>query len=402
MKKILVMCNVDPNTSPRPNRMIHWLKGEYEITVLSRSEVRVPGIKSHVYNPYLLEGAIVRKAGIVSAILRNIRGGILRAPSRLILNFLNILLGRYEEANWLKLAGARALVPEIKKEQFDLIISHDLVLLPLAFQVGGDSAKVIFDAREYHPGNFDDNWFWRFSQKPVIEYLCAAYLPRCNKVITVSPGIADEYRREFGIEAEVVMSLPSLHDLQPAPLQAGRVRMIHHGNANTSRRTELMLEMMDHVDERFTLDLMMVLTDAVYWNKIVGMAEHRRNVRIILPVPMQEIVSTINQYDIGLYLAFPSNFNIERMLPNKLFEFIQARLAVAIGPSIEMKKIVEKYACGIVSQDFSPESLAHELNKLTDERIMHLKWNSHRAARELNAEVTGRRIREMVREAIGF
>ncbi len=153
---------------------------------------------------------------------------------------------------------------------------------------------------------------------------------------------------------------------------------------------------MDYLDERFTLDLMMVVTDAAYWNKIVKMADTRKNVRIVPPVPMPKIVTTINQYDIGVFLVPPTNFNLEHTLPNKLFEFIQARLAVAIGPSVDMKPVVEKYECGIVSQDFSPQALAQELNKLDNGKIMALKQKSHQAALELNAEANGIRIREIV------
>jgi hypothetical protein len=312
------------------------------------------------------------------------------------LRYFHLLLGRYEESNWQSLPGARDLIPKLAAEKADLIISHDLMLLPLAFLIKTKTAKVMLDAREYYPRNFNDNWFWRMTRRPVNERLCKTYLKMCDKTLTVSPGLAEEYRREFGVEAEVVMSLPDRQDLQPSLTQPGAIRLIHHGNATPSRKTELMLELMDYLDDRFTLDLMMVVTDAAYWNKIVKMADARKNVRIVHPVPMPKIVTTINQYDIGLFLVPPTNFNLEHTLPNKLFEFIQARLAVAIGPSVDMKAIVEKYECGIVSRDFSPQALAQELNKLDDEKIMALKQKSHQAALALNAEANGIRIREIV------
>ena len=107
-----------------------------------------------------------------------------------------------------------------------------------------------------------------------------------------------------------------------------------------------------------------------------------------------------NHYDVGLYLAHPGNFNIEYMLPNKLFEFIQARLAIAIGPSIEMRKIVEQYQCGIVSQEFSPHSLAKELNHLTTQKLNFFKQNAHLAALKLNADISGKRVIEIVEDLL--
>lgn len=123
-----------------------------------------------------------------------------------------------------------------------------------------------------------------------------------------------------------------------------------------------------------------------YWRKIKKMADKRGNVRLIPPVKLREIVPFTNSYHIGVFLVPPSNFNLEFTLPNKFFEFIQARLVVAIGPSIEMSKLVKKYDCGIISENFTPHSLAQKLNKLTPEKIIYYKKQSHKAAQVLNAD----------------
>jgi hypothetical protein len=391
VKKVLIVCDVNPNSNPRPNRMIRWLKDDFDVSVVSRIKFDMDGVTSYGYESNLVE--IQPKNGTLTGLLQKIK---IVPMIKTFLRFFNLLLKRYEEVNWQSLSGARALIPEIRAKHFDLIISHDLILLPFAFQVMGRNTKIMLDAREYYPLNFNDNWLWRITKKPVNQYLCNTYLERCDKVITVSPGLADEYHKEYGIKPEVVMSLPVLEDLIPRPPSADKIRIIHHGNASASRKIELMIEMMDHVDERFTLDLMMITKDPVYWNKIIKMAETRKNVRIIPPVAMQEIVTKINSYDVGLFLVPPTNFNLTYTLPNKLFEFIQARLVVAIGPSIDMKRIVEKYDCGIVSQDFQPQSLARELNGLTSGKIMALKKRSDQAARELNADMNRKKVHQMI------
>src|SRR5690606_4933944 len=99
-----------------------------------------------------------------------------------------------------------------------------------------------------------------------------------------------------------------------------------------------------------------------------------------------EVVNFIHEYDIGVFLLPPVNFNYANTLPNKLFEYIQARLAVAVGPTPEMAAIVRKYGNGIVAEDFEPTSLARELNKLTGSSIAELKQRSSAAARDLSAE----------------
>jgi glycosyltransferase involved in cell wall biosynthesis len=104
------------------------------------------------------------------------------------------------------------------------------------------------------------------------------------------------------------------------------------------------------------------------------------------PVSPQEIPETINAYDIGLFLLPPVNFNRVHALPNKLFEFIMAGLAIAIGPSPEMARIVRAYRLGIVADTFEPADLAQRLNALTPEEINAMKRHSLNAAKRFSAD----------------
>jgi len=162
-----------------------------------------------------------------------------------------------------------------------------------------------------------------------------------------------------------------------------------------------MIEMMDILDDRFELDLMLVPTDATYFRRLEAMASRRPRTRIVPPVPMQGLPRQLNRYDIGLFLLPPTNFNYRNALPNKFFEFIQARLAVAIGPSPEMARLVRQYGCGVVSERFDPGSLARELGKLDAAGIASMKQRSHAAARELCFEKTAPVLLGMVDRLLG-
>lgn len=435
------MCNSDPTRDPRPNRMIHWLKDEHQVTVVSDYVVDIDKVESvglFVAGPAVPPGAaretpppvskwntinaylrkfpewfvtplrmviyLIRMALILVRSMPNLIGRAIRRIKRTIdQNYLKIqrnIFNNYEPTVWANLGRARLLRDQLAQENFDLIITHDITLMPLACGAKSANTKILLDAREYYTRNFEDQFVWSREIKPINEYLCNAYLSRCDKIITVSDGLAEEYAREYRVEAEVIMSLPAYRELSPVRPQNHSIRIIHHGYASSSRKLELMIEMMDYLDERFSLDLMLLVGAGEYWEKIVSMAAERKNVRLIPPVPMDQIVLFTNQYDIGLFLCPPTNFNLTYTLPNKFFEFIQARLAVAIGPSVEMKKIVERYDCGIVSSDFEPGTLAAQLNLLTPEKIMAYKNKSDRAARELNADTNRKRMLEIVDELI--
>ena len=178
------------------------------------------------------------------------------------------------------------------------------------------------------------------------------------------------------------------------------MRMIHHGAAAPSRGIETMIEMMRHVDERFHLDLMLVPLSLPYLEKLSVLARKVPRTRIIPPVAMQDLVPAGNDYDIGLYLLRPSSFNNLHALPNKFFEFIQARLAVAIGPSPEMARIVRQFDCGIVADDFAPATLACALNSLTAADVDRMKAGSEKAAHVYTAENNAEKVREIVTSAL--
>jgi hypothetical protein len=69
-----------------------------------------------------------------------------------------------------------------------------------------------------------------------------------------------------------------------------------------------------------------------------------------------------------------------------LYEFIQAKLAIAISPSPEMKKVVEQYDLGVVADDFTPENLANKIKELTRKDILFYKNNSLKASKIETAE----------------
>jgi hypothetical protein len=115
-------------------------------------------------------------------------------------------------------------------------------------------------------------------------------------------------------------------------------------------------------------------------------AAGKPRIRFLDPVPMEQLVALSSNYDIGLFLLPATNFNYQMALPNKFFEFLQARLAVAIGPSPEMARLAQEFSCGIVAQEFSAKALGRALTSLTAEDIDRMKGGADRAARVLNAE----------------
>jgi len=312
-------------------------------------------------------------------------------PTRKAIMSAALLLRFYKTAYKLFHNYETEVKAKLSKKSFDLIVANDIDALPLAFTLKG-IAKIIFDAHEYAPRHFENNRVWRIFFQPFYVHLCRKLIPQTNAMLTVGKGLAQEYEKNFGISPIIITNAARYHEIEPSQQVREKIRLIHHGIANPSRRLELMVEMMQHLDERFTLDMMLMTSDyaskqtRTYIESLKANAAKDRRIKILPSVPSKDVVNTINHYDVGVFLLPPVNFNYANTLPNKLFDFIQARLAIAVGPTPEMAAIVNEYKIGVIAEDFSAESLAIELNKIDFVQLQVFKKNSIKAAKILNAE----------------
>ena len=294
----------------------------------------------------------------------------------------------FERWYWAKPDHRQALQAVIASRPH-LIHANEAISLPIAIQAARQTgAKVLFDAHEYSPEHRTNSLGWRLLAQPLYTYLIRHYAPQADAMITVESHIAQRYEQEFGVQVEVIRNAPPYQPLPFRPVDPQHIRMIHHGGAIRERQLETMIQVLSQTEARFTLDFMLIPSEKHYFRQLKKIASQTdpSRIRFIPPVQPMEISQFINQYDIGLFLIPPVNFNYYMILPNKLFEFIMAGLAVAIGPSPAMAALVDQYQCGIVADDFEPTSLARKLNQLTPQAINQMKQNALNAAKTLNAE----------------
>jgi hypothetical protein len=288
----------------------------------------------------------------------------------------------------------------------DFIIANDWDGLYLASELKKKmswNVKIYFDAHEYSPKQFNANIKWRLLMQPLIIYALLHCRNDINIMSTVCDGIAGEYERFFNFPDDFIKIITNASEyndtLNPNETSNDVIRLIHHGGAIRARKLELMINMMKYLNpEKYKLTFMLVNNQQKYFSYLFRISKKYKNINFIEPVHFDKIISTINNYDIGVFLIKPDNFNYKYALPNKLFEFIQARLAIAIGPSIEMVKVVKRYNLGIHSQYFTSKSLAEAILELTPEKIMEYKNNSDKCAKELCAEENIKKIKNLIIE----
>lgn len=366
MKSILILTYSDLHHDARVVRQINFLKEQYQVTVVCFD---APA-----------------NIGVEVILIKKIKPGF---QQKVIVTAF--LVSRLFEKAYTALYDFPELRKQLQPRTFNLIVANDIESLPLAFKIRKQE-KIVFDAHEYAPRHFEDKFVWRLLFQPFNQYLCRAYLHQVDGMMTVGEGLAREYSRHYPVTPVIVTNANYFTELEPKPVNPNTIRLIHHGAANPSRQLELMLDLMNHLDDRFTLDLMLLVPTLAnkktrsYLDTLKKRVEGNPKIRIIPPVQSHAVVNFIHEYDMGIFLLPPINFNYANTLPNKLFDFIQARLAIAIGPTPEMAHLVTTHHLGVVSENFHPESLAAQINSLTADHIFEFKKNSDQAAHLLSAE----------------
>lgn len=376
-KRVLVLSFSFLHRDSRIQRQVLFLRNEYDLTVVGFSNPDLDQVK---FIPIGQQVNTLKSKAFMA---------------------LQLKARRYEQYYW-SWPTVKFALAALAGEQFDLVIANDIETLPLGYVLcrkGG--SKLVLDAHEYKPREYDDRFVFRFFLQEYWNYLCKTYISFVDGMTTVCEGIAAEYEKVYGVKCRVVTNAPFYEDLQPSEVNNGFVRMVHHGSANKSRRLENMLLLMNHLDDRFRLDVMLINSNPSYLERLRKLGKGNPRIRFIDPVPPMKIAETINNYDVGLYFLYPRGFNDRMALPNKIFEFIQGRLLVAIWPSQEMSRIVERYRCGVVSEDCTVSSMARILNRLTSAEIASLKQRADKAARVLCAESNKEIVLSMVRSLIG-
>lgn len=281
----------------------------------------------------------------------------------------------------------------LKGRSFDLVIANDVETLPVALEVAA-GRPVILDAHEFSPRQREDNFLWRIGERPTIRWICRTSLPLVSDSITVNEELARAWSQEYEIDPEILRNSATYREMKPSNVNEGRIRLIHHGAAREGRGLELLIEMMAHLDARFTLDFMLI--PGPYCRYLQARAYGDDRIAFRQPVEFDRIPESINQYDMGIYMLTPTNFNTSNALPNKFFEFIQARLGIAVSPIESMAKIVTEQNVGVVARSFAPHDMASALSELTPDRIMAFKQSAHRLAHEASFEAESQVLTDMI------
>ena len=371
MSRILSISFSPLRRDSRVLRQLAILREFGDVTTVGYGEAP-DGVAAHIEVPLSASSLPQTPGGVLRLALRRHRSVELKAPA--------------ERAALSQLAGT---------SPYDLVVANDARALPLAFAVA-DGAPIWADLHEWAPEENSTILSWKLLVGPYMDALCRRYLPRVTEATVVGGAIGDLYRDRYRVpRPSLVRNAGPWQDLAPTPIEPGRIRLVHSGIAVPERNIEALIDAMHMLDERFSLDLYLVGTDE-YLAKLTARANGHERITFNAPVHPTELPATLNQYDLGVYLLPLRTLNHRLMLPNKFFDFVQARLGQLISPAEETATLIAQYGLGPALPDHSVEGLVAALSPLTDEQIASFKQHAHDAAHDLSSAQDEATMRELV------
>ncbi len=282
-------------------------------------------------------------------------------------------------------------------DSFDAVVVNDVHALQVALDLFPPT-RIWADMHEYAPREGDHDWRWRVVFKRHIKRLCFIHLRRVAYVTSVGKGICEQYEKDLGRQVLLLRNTSKFFDRSQLPdtkrTSDERVHLVHVGVAIRARHLENMILATKQVQEVY-LHLFILPTELTYFEELEKLCSEIENVTIESPLPVDQIVTHIAQYDAGVIAIPPTSFNYENGLPNKLFQYIQARLPVITGPLKEIAELVETSEIGIVATDFDVKSVEFAYRKFIALGKEHFKENIDKAA-ERHSEARENEVRRHI------
>ncbi len=359
---LLILSFVPIDGDPRVIKQVRRFVDEYDVTTCSPGPSPHPSV-SHVQ----IRGNMTPRQDIVTRVLDEVAHRT-----------------EWFRRMYFQSAGVVETTHLLRGRRFDAVIANDAETVGVACQLFG-ADRVHADLHEFFPDmGFEDSALGRRHQR-YWSWMTKKLVSQAHSSTTVGGEIAKRYH-EYGVHPGVVTNSTYLRDLPYRPVGTA-IRLVHSGNPFHERSLGEIMRAVAASPVEVTFDLYLTWHPEKERAEFVALAEELGpRITVHDPVSQLVLIETLNEYDMGIHILQPVSTNNVMALPNKFFDYVQARLGIIVGPSIEMARIVREHGIGVVTEDFDPVSIAAAIDALTPEVVDGFKQAAMRAADPLSSE----------------
>jgi len=278
------------------------------------------------------------------------------------------------------------LIQHLNQNKYDVFIACDIDSIA-AFKNSTSAAELIADLHEHAPTELANSPGWVERVGNYKKWQCETFLPDVTNIFTVSTSLARLYEEEFDLSNIHVLRNVAPYNSRVRPIRNIKpVNFVHHGIAAPIRGLEEHAILAAALGLDYSVSLLLKPVEFEYYRSLKDAQKFVRNFHVLSPVEPDIMISEISRFDAGIYLLNPSTSQLRVTLPNKFFEFIQARLPVFSGGLDEVDQLIDEYGVGLKLGTFDGVEAAEVIKSKHDLDWKMIHDNLDFAAKELSAE----------------
>jgi glycosyltransferase involved in cell wall biosynthesis len=262
--------------------------------------------------------------------------------------------------------GEHLLYQTICERHPDVIYAVNAdVLTPCAHAAEKMGAYLVYDAYEFWPDYRDDPICkLTRAQRKFLAEAELTLLPETDMTITVSDYLAREYKQTYNLENDVKVfyNVPQSPRSKISEIH-NPVRVVFSGNLQPDRN---LLPLFEAVADLEKVELTFFgggdMLDTI--RALIVQRGVSEKIFAPGPVPIEDLLGTLSEYDIGAIVHKPYNRNFDGALPNKFFEYMFAGLAIIATDTESMRSFPAFNSFGILLQKPDADSITQALRYL--------------------------------------
>lgn len=239
-----------------------------------------------------------------------------------------------------------------------ILLSNDLdALLPNYLVSKRKKIPMIWDSHEIFTEmpSVTNRWVqhvWRLLEKSIV--------PKLKYTMIANDSYADWFVKNYGIKRPVVVR--NLPKKLPSPkLTDNNPKIIlYQGAINFSRGIDKMIEAMQFIENaEFHIAGRGPFLEE--YQQLTKKLHLENKVKFLGNLHPDDLRKITEKADVGLSIEENKGLSYYYSLPNKISDYIQARVPVVVSKFPEMQKIVEKYNVGEFISSHEPQHLAEKV-----------------------------------------
>lgn len=294
--------------------------------------------------------------------------------------------GMAAQAGFWRAARFRWALDRLREVAPGLVIANDWPALVVGARYKRESgARLHYDSHEFSPMEFNESAWWRMVHKPFVRQLERSSIGAADSISTVGPRLADELQSHYRLveRPAVIRNMPNRMSGVVNTATQWPLRILYHGHLLPDRGLEVLIDTAKAWNIPHTLTLRGNGPDG-YVNGLRQRAaalQAMGRVQFVPAVPPHDVMRVAAETaDLGVFFTPLGTAQRHFSLPNKLFEYIGAGLAVAVTPGHDLKTVVESHHLGVVSADDSAPAVAAAISGLTASSVAIFRANAQKAA----------------------